>query len=102
MKRRASGLPVSPILIHAGRMPNPDGLRVISEAELVQLLRRFGQTRGRRGFTTKEATKVAGWGNEIRTMQGILDLILEGRVGIDVLDGEILFIPPTEGGHAAG
>ena len=100
MNRHVAERP-TPIRADAGgRMPNPDGLRVMSEAELVQLLRRFGETRGWRGFTTAEATWVASWGNQVRTMDGILGLVLEGRVGIDVLDGEVLFIPPTEGDHA--
>ena len=68
-------------------------LRTISEADLLRLLTRFAETRGDRGFTTEEATDVASWGNESRTMNAMLDAVLGGAIGIDVHEGgEILFL----------
>jgi len=86
------------------RRPEPacERLRILTEADLLRLLRCFGKARGRRGLSTEEAATVAAWGNATRSMNAILDAILAGGVGIDVHEnGEVLFVGKKERPYAA-
>ncbi len=64
-------------------------LRALSPADLERLLLRLGEARGARGFSLDEAAELASWANAARVMTAIVDLIIAGRVRVDVRDGGV-------------
>ncbi|HEV8131815.1 MAG TPA: hypothetical protein VGQ81_11220 [Acidobacteriota bacterium] len=62
------------------------------EAEF--LLRSLTKTRGERSFTELEARTVIQWAHTTKVGYDFLKAILEGKMQIDVADGEIVFLAP--------
>jgi hypothetical protein len=62
------------------------------EAEF--LLRSLTKTRGERSFTELEARRVIHWAHTTKAGYDFLKAILEGKMQIDVVDGEIVFLSP--------
>lgn len=69
-----------------------DNSPFLSDGEIMRIVMNFAQTRGEDGITEEEAHEICAWANEVRVGQTMLDMVLEGKVGIDLReDGEVEF-----------
>jgi len=74
---------------------------LLTEAELLTILRSFGASRGARGFTSDDALAVVRWAVAARVDATLLALVLEDRIGVDLHESGELLLIPKEGRHAA-
>jgi len=74
---------------------------LVTDGELLGILRSFGASRGARGFSTDDAMAVVRWAEAARVEESMLRMVLDGTVGVDVHEGgQILFVV-KEDTHAA-
>ena len=72
------------------------GYGALDEETVARVLYAFEQVRGCRGFTENEALKVLNWASRIEFEHIFLDLIKEGKIGVDLRDdGEVTMWPIT-------
>jgi hypothetical protein len=62
---------------------------LVPREEQETLIMMLAETRGRRGFTTDEGAVVLRWAEDTRRQSMMLELVLEGKVSVDVVDGEV-------------
>jgi hypothetical protein len=70
------------------------------EQEILLLM--LAETRGDRGFHADEGAVVLRWAEETRRQAILLELLLEGKVSIDVVDGEVAWKATALGRVAIG
>jgi hypothetical protein len=70
------------------------------EQEILLLM--LAETRGDRGFHTDEGAVVLRWAEDTRRQAILLELLLEGKVSVDVIDGEVAWKATALGRAAIG
>lgn len=63
----------------------------LTEEQVESLIINLAETRGRAGFTEREAEAVLTWALHTRTENGLLNLALEGRITIDSGEEGMIF-----------
>jgi hypothetical protein len=69
-------------------MPTEFPLVVLRDEQEI-LLFSLAETRSDRGFHTDEGAVVLRWAEDARRQAILLDLVLEGMVSVDVVDGKV-------------
>jgi hypothetical protein len=75
---------------------------LVPREEQETLIMMLAETRGRRGFTTDEGAVVLRWAEDTRRQAILLELLLEGKVSVDVIDGEVAWKATALGRAAIG
>jgi hypothetical protein len=64
---------------------------IVTHDEAVALVMNIVETQGYRGTTEEEIETVIAWARGIKAETVMLKLVLEGRAGVSVRDGEPIF-----------
>jgi hypothetical protein len=75
---------------------------LVPREEQETLIMMLAETRGRRGFTTNEGAVVLRWAEDTRRQATMLELVLEGKVSVDVMDSEVAWKTKALGRAAIG
>jgi hypothetical protein len=73
-----------------------DEMEVLTEEEADDLIMAFFESRGGSSVTEEEAQQLLDWATHARLDVMLLGLVLRGRIGIDIREGEIVFTSKGE------
>ena len=73
---------------------------LVTEGELLGILRSFGASRGARGFSTDDAMAVVRWAEAARVEESMLRMVLDGTVRVDLHEGGEILFAVKGGAHA--
>lgn len=69
-----------------------DQQQFITDDEAQVFIMALGKTRGAKGFTEEEASKIISWAEDIAFNKALFDNVLDGHMAVDVNDeGEVVF-----------
>lgn len=73
-----------------------DSRDVLTQQEADDLLLSFLESRGGTPITEEEAQKLLDWATHARLDVLLLGLVLKGRIGVDIREGEVVFTSKGE------
>ncbi|MBE3585819.1 MAG: hypothetical protein IMW94_06620 [Thermoanaerobacter sp.] len=77
-------------------------MAILSDREAMNVIRNFLQTRGEDGATEEEIKTIVAEVSSMKTSGILANLIIEGKVSINLVNGEVVVgITEAAGGHAA-
>jgi hypothetical protein len=72
-------------------MAKMDPRQLLTDEEIQSVILNFTTVRGDLGATKAELEKIVEWAQETACMKTLLELVLLGRVDIDLKDGVVMF-----------
>ena len=71
-------------------------IALLTQDEMTTLVRNTIQAAGDEGISEGDLERIVGWAERARFDAVMLGLVLDGKVGVSVADGEITFSSPPE------